>query len=148
MNADPSAEIATLRERLSPLRRRCVECGRNRRIALVHQVDGDWLCLPGDCATEIAHAETIQIAARHEADIHRPGLPRLAHFQRLADAFREHILSGAVDALVAEVRSLSEALQDCQRDLIAVHAAVPRWAEGKTLGERVQHVASRAARTR
>lgn len=147
--SDPSTEIEKLRERLSPMRRRCVECGRNRRIALVHQVDGDWLCLPGDCSAAGAAeaAESVVASAKRTADVYRPGPSQLEHFQRLADTYKENVLSSAVDALVAEVRSLRAALRDNPCDILALHAAVPRWAEGKTLVERVSHLATLAARS-
>jgi len=144
--SNSSDEIATLRERLSPARRRCVECNRNRRIDLVHQVDGDWRCRPNDCAADIAHARTVRSASSRRSSIGRTDAARLTHFARLAQAYTGSILSAPIEELIAEVQSLSMSLRDCQRDLIAVHAAVPRWAEGRTLGERVQHVVLRASR--
>lgn len=42
----------------------------------------------------------------------------------------------------AQLTKAEEALRDCQRDLVAVHGAMPSWCQGATLAERVAHVVS------
>ncbi len=137
---------AAARTPTSPARRHCAICRRNRRIALVELVDKRWMCRDAaECNDAIAHAAT-QREIAHAVDLSLAGTDRLKHFARLASIYRDNILASAVDALLSEVRLLNASLADCQRDLVAVHGAVPSWAEGKTLGERVAHVAQRAER--